>query len=881
MPTNVIVNEIFENFAPNAATPETRSLIIGPLHQIRKQVSFGVYDQNDITETSYAFPGVYAGATPNVFFFEPVVSDSVNYKVRFPHLTEDEDNNLTYIIENPNEFVGYQETITSSGTFELFHAQPVKGSVKMFTNIMLSAPVSAFSASGLLNIKPICDHVGSISSVTVSTSGDVLIEELTLGTDVVITGDATTDYALAQVSTTKWATYSSTNDIFKFYASVAWPASAFSANENTYTLTVGDTPTFSTDVVGVTITNVSNFVEYDFFPVVGPALFLYDRATSGQTAVSPRNYTVKESGSTNLVYLSPGLGNPILDLGTLAASSYDAAGTTTLTVTPTGSSTWSFFPIVANGDKATGNYLKVVYGGTTYLHEIIGVNIDGSISASGNDINGTSYSTWDGNTVAMSVVYGDYSSTIIGTFSAIRTDKAGYIYSASTMDDVASQLEFGSTDEDYYVEPANPLAFAMSVALANGVNNILFTPVETDDLSGYEDALDGAGADRTVYEIFALTLEKDIHDAVEAHCRTFSDDTLTGDNKKRACMVVLSMENAVPITDSVDTAHPAIRKGYAPVLAAGDATKLQITQSTADFFGDGVSIGDRVKILTGANAGDYLVYHVGTSTLTVINDLTTTAPVVGAGEAATFNTCGFIVYKNYKTSKSLYASKIAALASSYSASDVNYRVKVMWPYVWEDFTLADGRTSSLPGYFAAAGYAGVFSSIRPQQGLTRFPLGGVGTPKYVNEYFSYADLNTIENGAMWVMYRTGTGTACREQYTAAGGVGGEALAGQRSIVCIADVISKRLHDTLYAYTGIYNITPQNIPMFRSAVEAVLNKAKNESYSRIGPLIINGRVESISVSTDTPRQINLIVAITCPEPVDVFYITLNVRRFTGQ
>lgn len=898
MPTNVIVTEKFESDVQNPVTPVLKSLVMGPLHQIRKRVSFGQYLNTDTSATVLDFPGVYAGATPNVYWYETVVSDAVNKNARWPHLTEDEESALTFIEANPELFEDFMEvddTVSASpSTFSLFHSHAVPGSVRLGFRMTVTT-----TASATLTVNP--TDLGIIDMNVVTDDGVNLVD-----------GE---DYS--------WTTYDTTASFTGVPSSVSSGASAYICTIDvlcpTYTTSgasginylnidydVGSVDVSVEDVSGDYPSSVTNgvlgdwytFILYNFYPVIGPSMYRLDRLQSSLVRLSPADFTVKQDVSGDYhVHILADVGDYIdTYTPTSTAEITLASGAAVTAVHPSATSKivfpeHSFLDVVDEyGDVLTGGTLHIFNGTTeTTAVSIVGTDYDGGLFIAenlGGSASGASYVD-----LTFKAAFSDYSCAIYGTFSALRTDKSDTIYSVSTPSEVLSQLGFGgSNDSDFYNEPANPLAYGLQVALTNGSNSyILAATVESDTVSAYQEILETIGFDRTVYEIFPLTYTQVLHDQVASHVDFYSNDLNTGDDKKRACMISPKVEDAEVLGD-VANDDASIRVSFhKPSYPDTQTIRLDVSSVISDFVQDGIVVGDRVRILHGDIAGDYRISNVikvgeTSHQIDLINDLDATWTAPTATTVYDFSGgVGFITYRWYAASKDSYKTAIAAAGERYRSAAYNYRIKMLWPYLFEECPIDEGtsiRYATLPGYFAACAYAGLFSVIQPHQGLTRYPILGTGDPLYSNDFFTYLQLNAIENAAWWIISKKGSSVFCREQYTQAGGTGGNALSSQRSIVCVADTISKRLHDTLYVYTGVYNITPENIPVFRQAAEAVLHRAKQESYDRIGSLIINGRIDDITVDTTRPRTLLVKAKIVAPEPVDVFDVTLYVSRYTG-
>lgn len=513
------------------------------------------------------------------------------------------------------------------------------------------------------------------------------------------------------------------------------------------------------------------------------------------------------------------------------------------------------------------------------------------------------------------VYYSEWSGEILLTYTASRSDLGDEILEIENgAEDVIVKLSEDGTQANFSAGPDNPGAYALSkMVFTNTTRSVLFLPTKGKDLTAFQNAIEVLELSERPHCLILLSASKDVTAAFADHVMAMSDPDETYEPQSRVVVGTEIVENAKVIGDiandnaevrasfnpssrtytssTVDPVNYDAETGEAKIfrLVDGDGT------TNVNFVTDGVAVGDRVRIHFGANKGDWKVLRILTSAGgTKSHELELTALTSdqfykwdtdhsqNANPAAPvgLNQNGLVAYTIWRTlSKAQHVEAIKSIGSAYRGKKYPYRVTTTWGPLYVDDETPDGRSATLPGYFLNAALGGACASAPPQQGFTNYPLNGTSKILYSKGWFNNKQLDDIESAGVWIwQIRPGERYFhCRQQFTVTGYLPSESLSSQFHIIRIADRVHRRLWRALIGFTGVYNITPENISVFRMVIEAALESAKQSRAPRVGPEIMDGYVVKIECDKDQPRTLTVITRIIPPEAVDVFDITNQIRR----
>ena len=439
---------------------------------------------------------------------------------------------------------------------------------------------------------------------------------------------------------------------------------------------------------------------------------------------------------------------------------------------------------------------------------------------------------------SVSLIYGPVvSGYVYIAYNALRTDLAGTVLTINNPLDLAGQLGV--------ISDANPLALAIQIALANTSGRIRAIAVASNDLTGHTSALVTAEGER-LYFLTPLTQVPSIIAAYKAHCLAMSTPV-------NAAWRMTLANTAMPLIQAIGTYNASSPNTGASSALSGSSYVLAATNAT--FVSDGVNPGDIITFTAAVDTtqvGIHQVVSVVDNQHIVIN--TTSA------------TTGISYYITRSMTKTQTATSVAATSAGFSTSRV---VHVQPDLVGVS---VNGVTKYLPGYYLAAGLAGMGAGFPVQQGFTHIGVAGIVDLKHSNYYFSKADLNTIAGAGTCVFAQATQGGIpyCRHELTT-----DMSTLVYREILMTKewDYLSYFYHDILKSFIGSWNITPSSINTLRQTMVAGSTLIMGQSLPKIGPVLLNYTILSLAqdpVNTDT---VNCQVRIYIGTPMN--YIDLNL------
>lgn len=194
----------------------------------------------------------------------------------------------------------------------------------------------------------------------------------------------------------------------------------------------------------------------------------------------------------------------------------------------------------------------------------------------------------------------------------------------------------------------------------------------------------------------------------------------------------------------------------------------------------------------------------------------------------------------------------------------NRRVAVIPHDVYVD---VDGQEALLPGYYLCAAYAALKSQIAPQQGLTRYPLGGVFKRlTHSDDYFRPTQMKDLSRGGVFMCTQEAEGViASRFQVTTNMN---NNKTKQISIVYAADAYSLGFIATMEKFIGINNIT-------RAILDEIYNTISAFNFQAFSTgLILNANVVSININPHDESQVDIVIDATFPTPLDKIVLRLK-------
>lgn len=430
----------------------------------------------------------------------------------------------------------------------------------------------------------------------------------------------------------------------------------------------------------------------------------------------------------------------------------------------------------------------------------------------------------------------------------VRTNATTY-GSISSLGSIESVLGKVSTD--------NPLAQGVYHALLNSFNtSVYYIAVETNDLAGYNAALDRIKFTDKIYGIVPLTTEKAVQDAVTAHVNAMS--TPVAAKWRQAWFSLPLVESTLILDQKEDTTDWTATVADDP-LTAGTQYSL-VTIAGAQLLTNEVRPGDVLLINyrlapNGQVLNDeYVISEVRTESTLVLETGLPSAVVLPIKVEIRRD------YTKQEQAQDL-ADRISALS--------NRRVLPIFP------DKAALGSTVYEGFYVAAAAAGLASGSVPHQPLTNIELLGFDNVSRSLTYFTEDQLNLLaENGAFIVTQETlGAAPYIRHQLTS--DVSNLNFA-EQSVTRNVDSISYGLQAACSPYIGKYNANPETLALIRFAIERELKFRQTNTFTtQAGNQLIDWRLEKLTINETFKDRIDASIRLTVPYPLNYINITLVI------
>lgn len=435
-----------------------------------------------------------------------------------------------------------------------------------------------------------------------------------------------------------------------------------------------------------------------------------------------------------------------------------------------------------------------------------------------------------------SVVSGD----VFFSYSALRTDLSGTVLTINDVDDLEGQLG-ESTDE-------NPLALGCSLALANTVGRVRAIAIDSNDLTGYLDALTVAEGER-LYALTPLTQDVAILAAFKAHVEQMS-------TPENASWRVAVVNTAIPTTQTVgqySSSFVNANSGNNTVtLVTG---KYVLTASNATFISDGVVPGDLVNFTAATPSGQIGAHQI----LEVVSNQQLVISTTATSTAVSY-------YVSRSMTKTQSAEAVKAASEVFGSNRV-------WHIQPDTVGVSiQGVTKYLPGYYLCCGLAGMVAGFPVQQGFTNIGVAGIVDLKNSNFYFSKAELGTMaEGGTCLFVQETQSGIPyCRHELTT-----DVTVLEYREILVVKnwDYLSYFYYDKLKGFIGRYNITNDTINLIRQTIIAASELVKSKKLPKIGAPLLGYNITKLEQNAFNKDNLDCYMAISVVYPLN--YLNLHL------
>lgn len=426
-------------------------------------------------------------------------------------------------------------------------------------------------------------------------------------------------------------------------------------------------------------------------------------------------------------------------------------------------------------------------------------------------------------------------------YRALRTDLSGSVLEIADVNDLAGVL--GDPTEK------NPLSLGVQLALANTTTSVRAIAIPSDDLIGYQTALELAENIR-LYAMTPLTQDIGIINTLKAHVDQLS-------TPEEASWRVALINVKTPDEQSVGQYSATFLNSAPGITIDNIAGKYVLNASNATFLSDALVPGDVIKVVSAApttSINDYIVQEV-ISNQQVVIDATQTATAV-----------------SYWASRKLTKTQQADWVSKTSAQFNDKRVINIQPDTCG--VSIGGVTKYLPGYYLACAIAGMTAGFPVQQGFTNIGLAGITDLKRSNFYFTRSQMNTMaETGTFLIVQDVQGGTP----YVRHAMTTDISVLEYREYLVVKnwDYLSYYFHDKLKPFIGSWNITTDTLNNIRQTVVASAELLKSKKLPKIGPPLVDYTLASIeqnAVNKDN-IDIKLKIAVVYPNNYTNLYLII--------
>jgi len=401
------------------------------------------------------------------------------------------------------------------------------------------------------------------------------------------------------------------------------------------------------------------------------------------------------------------------------------------------------------------------------------------------------------------------------------------------------------------VDPDNVLAFGVYKALENSNGEAVkflgvcsSSPATLDDWLAALDVLVGRD---DVYSLVPMTQDKQIMDAVLAHCEAQS----TPENGRwRICWLNMAAEEVKPIV-TVDEAGDAV---LATITDDPDTSGTQYTlveSEGATFLQDSVHPGDILR-------GNYTSDGFGNLTFTeyvidaVINEETLR---LLSGPAAAVN-----IPSKIEIHRTLSRTELATELATNPGLFFSRRAYLIWPDV------VGNAGETFPGYFLCAALAGLRSGVLPHQGLTNVEVNGFDDLSRTADFFSATQLDIMAASGYWIVTQDPNTGAIFTRHQLSTGDQSDLNQKEQSITSNFDHISKGFLDRMAPFIGRGNVTDTMLNILRGEILAEINvKSNTITVDRLGPQLTGAEILELQPHATLRDRIVCRIDIALPFP----------------
>ena len=410
------------------------------------------------------------------------------------------------------------------------------------------------------------------------------------------------------------------------------------------------------------------------------------------------------------------------------------------------------------------------------------------------------------------------------------------------------------------ISPDNPLAFGVSIALANSTDNVGVQAigVDSDDLEGYTRAKDRLEQQDPVYGIVPLTFDTGILTMFKQHCMAYSDPIISKWRMVFGCTHLTKTKElcvgAGTISRDGDGDLVVLKSVIYKKYNTGEASDTDI----AEFLSSNVDAGDTL-IITDATGTEH-TYTIATVAAEDLLTITQSAPF----DAGLFNTTDVYSFRiTHDMDRTEQAKWLAEASKAY-----NYRRFVN---IYPDICIVDDE--EVPGYYLGCAVAAGVASLPSHYGMTRLSMAGISGVRNSSDYFNNDQLDTIAGGGTLIFVQATPESApyIRHQLTTdISAVEFQEL----SFVKNFDYVSYICRDAMQVYIGQWNITPETLSSMYTTLSGTLETLMLDSQPKIGSRVLQYNITSIAQLADIRDRVEAYVEVSMPYPLNTIGLHLK-------
>ncbi|MNK10013.1 hypothetical protein D3C87_280230 [compost metagenome] len=438
------------------------------------------------------------------------------------------------------------------------------------------------------------------------------------------------------------------------------------------------------------------------------------------------------------------------------------------------------------------------------------------------------------------VIYGRvFSGEVHFAYRALRTDLSGVVQTISVPDDITGIL--GDPSD------RNPLALGVQLALANTTTQVRAIAISSDDLLGYQDAMELAEGQR-LYALAPLTQEVDILAAFQAHVDQLS-------TPQEALWRIALVNTAIPTNQNIGPySEDFVNANGGNNTITVIAGKYVLTASNATFMSDGVTPGDIVNVTASTGTPS----QVGTLQVQqVLNNQQVVVAATGTGTAVSY-------YVTRQLTKTQKAQAVAAASKTF----MDKRIIHVQPDTVG--VTIDGVVKYLPGYYLCAALAGMVAGFPVQQGFTNVGVAGISDLKYSNFYFTRAQMNTMAEAGTFLFVQETQGSIPYVRHELTTDV---SVLEYRELLVVKnwDWLSYAYRDVLMPFIGKWNITSDTLNTIRQTIVSASELYKGQKLPKIGAPLLSYNILELKQDPNNKDSLIINLQITVVYPLN--YVNL--------